>query len=69
VEDAAVSFAGILSDLIIVCPQCAQNPTAGADFWWLLGAMVLMPFPAVAIVVYSIRRVLKAESELAKESM
>lgn len=41
--------------VVMACPQCAQNKTNNG-FFWLLGALILLPFPAAGLVAYIIKR-------------
>lgn len=49
---SAVLLAGRLA---LACPQCAQN-SSNDGFFWILGAMILLPFPAAGLVAYIIKR-------------
>ncbi len=58
-----------LTEVLLACPTCAQNPQGGgAAFWWILGAMILLPFPAAAAVIYAIRRGNAIEKEQAEKA-
>ena len=38
------------------CPYCAgQNKTPG--FYWVLGALIFLPFPTAGIVIYVFKKV------------
>jgi len=41
----------------LACPNCDSH-SQGSDsaFFWVLGGMVLLPFPTVGVVVYFLRR-------------
>lgn len=38
------------------CPQCAQNENGSLSFLLMLGAMILLPYPVVAGIIYLIRK-------------
>ena len=46
----------VVPNLAFACPQCAQNDGGSTSFLLMLGAMILLPYPVVAGVVYLIRK-------------
>ena len=46
----------VIPKLALACPQCAQNSGGSTSFLLMLGAMILLPYPVVAGVVYLIRK-------------
>ena len=46
----------IIPKLALACPQCAQNDSGSLSFLLMLGAMILLPYPVVAGVIYLIRK-------------
>ena len=46
----------IVPNIVFACPQCAQNNNDSLSFLLMLGAMILLPYPVVAGVVYLIRK-------------
>ena len=48
--------ASLAPTLAFACPQCAQNDGGSTSFLLMLGAMILLPYPVVAGVVYIIRK-------------
>lgn len=46
----------VIPNLALACPQCAQNAGGSLSFLLMLGAMILLPYPVVAGVIYLIRK-------------
>jgi len=46
-----------LPQLVLACPYCAAaGEDGGNSFYWILGAMIVLPFPIFGLVTYIIRR-------------
>ena len=46
----------LMPQLAWACPYCAgQNRTPG--YYWVLGALILLPFPTAGIVMYVFKKV------------
>lgn len=56
---ALLAVMGWPSDLW-ACPSCAANQS-DTSFIWILGSMILLPFPLAGLVTYVIRRADKDE--------
>ena len=41
--------------LALACPECTRNGSNN-DFYWILGSMILLPFPTAAVVFFIIKR-------------
>jgi hypothetical protein len=57
----------LLLEALLACPTCAANGSGdGGAFWWILGAMILLPFPTAAAVIWTVKRAETLEKEQAE---
>ena len=52
----AFSMLLLLPALAHACPQCAQNTKSVAGYLWMMGTMILLPFPVAGVVYVLIKR-------------
>jgi hypothetical protein len=54
----------LLPALAAACPQCdSHSQGSSSAFFWVLGGMILLPFPTVGVVIYLLRRNNEEEEE------
>ena len=59
----AALAAYLLPAAVWACPYCAGNNQNEGAFLWVLGALVLLPFPTVGAVIWYIRRTDEPQEE------